>query len=187
MMMAIEHGAKGELGESARRVLAAGEERLGYRGIEGDASGMSVARGILQRFIDGWLLETESGATTLGLDVRMYREMWVPKDGRHIAADQDPPYLLCVWWTPAPGEVGELEKWYSEEHIPNLWSIPGWGRIHRYERVAGRGPLFLAVHQLLTLEVFSDPGYVPAVQTPWWNRVKAQRLEYDRCVMQLDK
>ncbi len=83
-----------------------------------------------------------------------------------------------VWWTPREGTEEELERWYEEEHLPLLISIPGWLRIRRFELVGDRGPRYLAIHDIVGPHVFGHPQQRKARTTPWRARVLADRLQY---------
>jgi hypothetical protein len=95
---------------------------------------------------------------------------------------QQAPVLLAVWWEPRPGAEADLDAWYAEEHIPRLLAVPGWLAITRYERTAGTGPRFLALHNLADVTAMGSPGHVAATDTPWRTKVIAQREQYERRV-----
>src|SRR5690349_11466640 len=57
--------------------------------------------------------------------------------------------------------VQEFNKWYNEEHLPELLSVPGILSAARYEAVKG-GPQYLACYDLESVAV---------MQTPWGQKV----------------
>lgn len=115
---------------------------------------------------------------------RLYERLASPRVGKPAQSTLSGNYLLCVWWTPDTKRLENLQQWYWREHVPQLMTVPGWLRIRRFLLVAGDGPGFLAMHDLATVEVFDDPAYGPAVETPWRNNVTAERRDYRRELFQ---
>jgi hypothetical protein len=52
--------------------------------------------------------------------------------------------------------VREFNKWYNEEHLPELLSVPGILSAARYEAVKG-GPQYLACYELESVKVMQTP------------------------------
>ncbi|OAA65397.1 Dimeric alpha-beta barrel [Niveomyces insectorum RCEF 264] len=78
----------------------------------------------------------------------------------------------------------ELDRWYAEEHVPLLSSVPGWLRSTRWELVDAKGaagsransnegkiPQFLAIHEWESPESFKNPDFKRAISTEWRNSV----------------
>jgi hypothetical protein len=93
---------------------------------------------------------------------------------------RDAPYQLMVCITPPEHGVDDFVAWYREEHIPMLLEVPGWRRARLFRQIDGRGPMFMALHELEGLEVFDTPQHVAAVSTPWRKRIRESVLRYER-------
>ncbi|KAH8812826.1 hypothetical protein F5884DRAFT_786498 [Xylogone sp. PMI_703] len=78
----------------------------------------------------------------------------------------------------------ELDRWYAEEHVPLLSSVPGWLRSTRWELVDAKGaagsrpndnadkiPRFMAIHEWESAESFQHPEFKRAISTEWRNSV----------------
>jgi hypothetical protein len=52
----------------------------------------------------------------------------------------------------------EFNKWYNEEHLPELLSVPGILSAARYEAVKG-GPQYLACYELESVAVMQTPAF----------------------------
>jgi hypothetical protein len=123
------------------------------------------------------------GAALATLDRRIYEEISV--DGSLASFDGPAPVLLSVALSVPAGGEDDLQAWYTEEHIPMLLEVPGWGRIRRFRLVRGMdgaAPEFLSVHELAGPEVLEEPGYLAAISTPWRDRVVASALRRERRV-----
>jgi hypothetical protein len=122
------------------------------------------------------------GAGLATLDRRIYEE--ISSDG--VVSSAGPaPVLLSVALSVPAGAEDDLQAWYTDEHIPMLLEVPGWGRIRRFRLVRGMdgaAPEFLSVHELAGPEVLEEPGYRAAISTPWRDRVVASALRRERRV-----
>jgi hypothetical protein len=78
----------------------------------------------------------------------------------------------------------ELDRWYDEEHIPLLSTVPGWLRSTRWELADAKGaagsrpnsnegklPQFMAIHEWESSERFAHPEFKRAISTEWRNSV----------------
>lgn len=117
-------------------------------------------------------------------DRRVYQAVPTPDVSRSRDLGICGQVLLAVWWTPAPGTDDDFNAWYTQEHVPLLMKVPGWLRIRRYSLLAGNGPRYLALHDLTSEDALAQPAHA-AAQTPWRNRLAAERPEYDRRLFQL--
>ena len=52
-----------------------------------------------------------------------------------------------------------------------LLEVPGWRRIRVFEQVDGKGPRYLALHELDLPAVFDEAAYRRVTSTPWRDRV----------------
>lgn len=122
--------------------------------------------------------ERQVMATIPQLVRRVYRK--VGPDAGGDTSDICGKILLGVWWSPAPGTESDFHAWYAEEHLPLLMEVPGWLRVRRYEQFEGSGPRFLALHDIADASAFATKEYERATNTPWRDRVVAQRREFER-------
>ena len=60
--------------------------------------------------------------------------------------------------------VQEFNKWYNEEHLPELLSVPGILSAARYEAVKG-GPQYLACYELESVAVMQTPAFTNRPRT----------------------
>jgi len=67
--------------------------------------------------------------------------------------------------------VQEFNKWYNEEHLPELLSVPGILSAARYEAVKG-GPQYLACYELESVAVMQTPAFTNRPRTPWGQKVR---------------
>ena len=121
------------------------------------------------------------GAGLATLDRRIYEQ--ISSDG--AAPDEPAPVLLAVAMTVPAGAEDDVQAWYTDEHIPMLLEVPGWGRIRRFRLVRGMdgaAPELLSVHELAGPQVLEEPGYLAAISTPWRDRVVASALRRERRV-----
>lgn len=127
-------------------------------------------------------------AMITSLPLRLDRRIYVSLDDAAASreGESDPTsYVLAVWMSAR--DEPDLHRWYTEEHIPKLLQVPGWRRCRRFERVEGGGPKFLALHDLVSLDVFDTPGYQEARKTPWRERIAKDRTAYERRLYRLAK
>ena len=78
--------------------------------------------------------------------------------------------LLMVWVDVAPELEDEFNRWYNEEHIPELTAIPGVLNAARYEAVKS-GPKHLACYELESPAVLESPGWAGRVPSEWAQRM----------------
>src|SRR6476646_7328727 len=70
-----------------------------------------------------------------------------------------------------PAWEDELNRWYDEEHVPNLLKVPGYRSARRYVAVEGE-PKYMAFYEIDAVENQSSPEHERAVKTPWTARVQ---------------
>jgi len=94
-----------------------------------------------------------------------------------------PATLLVATSLSVPDECAtELDAWYTEEHIPLLQQVPGWGRTRRYQLRDGDAPRHLALHEVTGPEVFETEAYRHATSTPRRGAVMATVTARERRV-----
>ena len=78
--------------------------------------------------------------------------------------------LLMVWVDVPADKEEEFNRWYNEEHIPELTAIPGVLNAARYEAVRS-GPKHLAVYELESPAVIDSPGWANRTPSEWAQRI----------------
>jgi hypothetical protein len=53
-------------------------------------------------------------------------------DPERVDAVPNNKHLMCVMTVPAPGKEDEFERWYNEQHFPDLLHLPGLVSAQRY-------------------------------------------------------
>ncbi|MEK7385635.1 MAG: hypothetical protein AABZ83_04275 [candidate division NC10 bacterium] len=77
--------------------------------------------------------------------------------------------LLMLWCDVDPEHEAEFNRWYDEEHIKHLLSVPGFLNAGRYVAVKG-GPKYLAMYELEEASVLRTGAFLDAVRykpSPW--------------------
>ena len=84
---------------------------------------------------------------------------------------------LLMVYSDVPAELDdEYNRWYNEEHIDQLLSIPGVLSAARYEAVAG-GPKYLASYELASADVCQSDAWHKVVDTPTeWSKRMSPRV-----------
>jgi hypothetical protein len=81
--------------------------------------------------------------------------------------------LLMLWTDVDPEFEAEFNRWYDEEHIHHLLSVPGFLSAGRYVALRG-GPKYLAMYELEDVSVLRTAAFLDDVRfkpSPW--RTKA--------------
>ncbi|KAI0369003.1 hypothetical protein BV20DRAFT_968494 [Pilatotrama ljubarskyi] len=115
------------------------------------------------------------------LDRRTYEQLepvFPPAAGYDVR--EPGPILVTMQIDIKPELEDELNRWYTEEHIPLLAKVPGWRRSRRFVlksagpakgtdagKVVGRPPKYLAVHEWDSPESFETQEFKHATSTPW--------------------
>ncbi len=71
--------------------------------------------------------------------------------------------LLMVWVDVDPEYEAELHRWYDEEHIARLLSVPGFRSAGRYVALKG-GPKNLVLYELESTEVLHSSAFLDEVR-----------------------
>lgn len=78
---------------------------------------------------------------------------------------------IFLVYTDVPAEhEDEFNKWYNEEHLPELLAVPGILAAARYVAVKS-GPKYLAAYELESTEVMQSDAFKNRPRTPWGERV----------------
>ena len=80
--------------------------------------------------------------------------------------------LIYVTGTePDPDWEDEFNRWYDDEHIPNLRSVPGYFSARRYVAVEG-DPKYMAIYEIASLDAFRSPEHDRLANTAWTERMR---------------
>ncbi len=84
---------------------------------------------------------------------------------------------LLMVYSDVPAELDEeYNRWYNEEHIDQLLSIPGVLSAARYEAVSG-GPKYLASYELASADVCQSQAWQEMVNHPTeWSKRMSPRV-----------
>jgi antibiotic biosynthesis monooxygenase (ABM) superfamily enzyme len=72
---------------------------------------------------------------------------------------------------PEPGWEEEFNRWYDEEHIPNLRALPGYFSARRYIAVEGE-PKYMAIYEIASMDAFRSAEHDRAANTEWTARMR---------------
>jgi hypothetical protein len=83
--------------------------------------------------------------------------------------------LLVASMTPEPGAEAEFNRWYDEEHLPNLQSVPGVLSGRRYRATDGESERgYLALYHLRDAAVSRSDAWAKTANTEWSARIRPQ-------------
>ena len=85
-------------------------------------------------------------------------------------ADKKGTGLLMVWVDVPVDREDEFNRWYNEEHLPELLAVPGVLSAARYEAVSS-GPKHLACYELESSAVVDSDAFKDRSATEWAQRV----------------
>ena len=85
-------------------------------------------------------------------------------------ADKKGTGLLMVWVDVPADREDEFNRWYNEEHLPELLAVPGVLSAARYEAVSS-GPKHLACYELENSAVVDSDAFKDRPATEWSQRV----------------
>jgi hypothetical protein len=74
-----------------------------------------------------------------------------------------------------PAIEAEFNEWYNEEHMPLMDAVPGMLAARRFLAIGGL-PRYVAVYHLESPDVYKQPSWYEANQTPWIRRIHRHRL-----------
>ena len=84
-------------------------------------------------------------------------------------ADKKGTALLMVWLDVPADKEADFNKWYNEEHLAELMSVPGVLDAARYEAVSS-GPKHLACYEIESTAVFETEAFKNRPETEWAKR-----------------
>ncbi|MFC1885694.1 hypothetical protein ACFLZM_01365 [Thermodesulfobacteriota bacterium] len=98
--------------------------------------------------------------------------------------DEKKHVMITVEIDVEPEMEDELNRWYNEEHLPNLLKVPGvvWGK-----RGANTGPgiKFIAVYEHESIDIQHTQAYKEAVDTEWTRKLRPHYLKFERNVYEV--
>ena len=78
---------------------------------------------------------------------------------------------LMIVWADIPAEMeDDFNRWYNEEHLAELLSVPGVLSAARYEATSS-GPKHMAVYELESPAVVETEAFTSRPRTEWGSRV----------------
>lgn len=89
--------------------------------------------------------------------------------------------LLVIGMNVEPAMEAEFNRWYVEEHVPNLFALPGVLGARRYESRTG-GQKHIAMYHLAQPEVQASAEWKKAIDTPWASTVRPHTRDRARFV-----
>jgi hypothetical protein len=95
------------------------------------------------------------------------------------------PYLLMVCLETDDEHDAELNRWYDEEHLAALQSVPGCHSARRYRGtdIAEGFPKNLAIYELDSPDVRTSAAWKTAADTPWTLKMRTYFLPNRRDTM----
>ena len=93
-----------------------------------------------------------------------------PRTGGAVAAPRPGSGLLFVLIDVDPEDDAELERWYTEEHLPERLACEGFLDARRFLLVEGDGPRYLATYELADPGVLERPAYQALFPPSGWTR-----------------
>lgn len=96
------------------------------------------------------------------------------------------PFLYTVELDIAPEHLPEIFKWYEEEHLPMLTSVPGCLGGARYQRMEPGAPNLLAAYRFVKPEVNQSAEWIAARSTAWTERMRPYFRGQRRFVRRLE-
>jgi hypothetical protein len=92
--------------------------------------------------------------------------------------------LLIVRIDVEPQMEEEFNRWYDQEHVPNLLKVPGVISAARGVNT-GPGPKYIALYEHENIEVQHTAAYNEAVHTEWTGRIAPHFVKVERDVYEL--
>ncbi|KAI0131932.1 hypothetical protein BJ170DRAFT_224560 [Xylariales sp. AK1849] len=99
---------------------------------------------------------------------------------RRVASHSTPPIVVSSGFTirDDPDAVKNFEKWYNEEHMPGMSTVPGWLAATRYEHLNSIGDKdkapaahYIALHEWESSNGMGGEVWKKVVFTPWTDRI----------------
>ncbi|WP_231495561.1 DUF4286 family protein [Hylemonella gracilis] len=88
-----------------------------------------------------------------------------------VSQGQEPHAHYVVETDADEGWMQEIERWYADEHLPGLASVPGCIRAQRWTNHDG-GPRSLACYDLVSETTLGSVPWLAVRGTPWSDRTR---------------
>ncbi len=82
------------------------------------------------------------------------------------------PFILSVRLDIAANVEDEFNRWYNEDHLPKLASVPGVACARRYCSLSGTGAKYLALYEMENEQVMSTDAWSKAANTEWTQKIR---------------
>jgi hypothetical protein len=82
------------------------------------------------------------------------------------------PFLLSVRIDIPAAVEDDFNRWYNEEHLPQLSAVPGVACARRYRSVSGTGPTYLALYEFEHEHVMGTSAWEQAANTEWTQKLR---------------
>ncbi|KAF2728761.1 alpha/beta-hydrolase [Polyplosphaeria fusca] len=112
---------------------------------------------------------------------------YIPKELEDVRNEGKGNVMIHVGFTLHPGQdkEEELEKWYTEEHVPLLMKVPGWRRTRRFvtshlDLQDGKPKEFIALHEYAPENGLGGPEFQVATSTPRTNEIYTSVVQEKR-------
>jgi vacuolar-type H+-ATPase subunit F/Vma7 len=92
--------------------------------------------------------------------------------------------LLIIRTDIVPEMEEEFNRWYNEEHIPRLLSVPGVICAKRGINT-GNGQKYIAIYEHENAEVQHTSAYRDALETDWTKRIRPHLRNFTREIHEL--
>jgi hypothetical protein len=79
--------------------------------------------------------------------------------------------ILIIRTDVDPDIEEEFNRWYNEEHIPNLLDVPGVLSASRGINL-NKGPKYIALYEHESIDVQNSQAYKQAIETDWTLRIR---------------
>lgn len=100
------------------------------------------------------------------------------------SAGATPSHHYVVETDPGPGWEEEIVRWYQQEHLPGLASVPGCVRAKRYANHDG-GPRSHACYGLVGASTLGSPPWLAVRGTQWSSRVRPHFTNTRRTMLEV--
>ncbi len=92
--------------------------------------------------------------------------------------------IIIVRTDVAPEMEEEFNRWYDQEHVPNLLAVPGVISAKRAINTEA-GLKYIAIYEHEHIDVQRSEAYVKAVDTEWTRKVRPYIVKMERNVYEV--
>jgi pimeloyl-ACP methyl ester carboxylesterase len=99
-----------------------------------------------------------------------------------VGAGEEGNVMVAVHLKPEQGQMGEIDRWFEEEHGEMLSQIPGWLRTRRFvtSSVEGKEEVereYLVLNEFKEKNGLGGEEHVKATSTEWRNKIMTEVVE----------